>query len=422
MKYIYRISFIVMMLNSHLFGGDLVANAGEYKTLNVTPSNRAVHLDGSASTPSDNIVSYKWYEGEKYIGAGKSRWYGLTQNGEHNITLKIVDETGVKAEDNVIITVVNGDVVNPPKPSELKANAGEDRTLNVTPSNRAIHLDGSKSSSENKIVSYKWYNGDKYIGFGKSRWYGLTQSGDHNITLKIVNETGKTAEDSMILTVVNGNDMTPKSCDKSTAITREVLIKMIENGEDVTQVNTCMITNMSKLFSLERTFNQDISGWDVSNVTNMRGMFLFALSFNQDISGWDVSNVTNMNEMFKNASKFNQSLKEWDISKVTNMSGMFVSASNFNQPIGEWDVSNVTNMNGMFSRAKAFNQPIGDWDVSNVTNMNEMFKNASKFNQSLKEWDVSKVTNMSDMFAFASSFNLHGNNSPSPMGRNNMIK
>ena len=43
-------------------------------------------------------------------------------------------------------------------------------------------------------------------------------------------------------------------------------------------------------------FNQDISGWDVSNVTNMAGMFLGNQYFNQDLSSWDVSNVTNCNQ------------------------------------------------------------------------------------------------------------------------------
>ena len=33
-------------------------------------------------------------------------------------------------------------------------------------------------------------------------------------------------------------------------------------------------------------FNQNISGWDVSNVTNMRGMFRGADAFNQDLNGW----------------------------------------------------------------------------------------------------------------------------------------
>ena len=59
---------------------------------------------------------------------------------------------------------------------------------------------------------------------------------------------------------------------------------------------------MQFMFTVARDFNQDISGWDVSNVIDMSEMFSAAYSFNQDISSWDVSNVTNMSYMFYNAS------------------------------------------------------------------------------------------------------------------------
>ena len=37
--------------------------------------------------------------------------------------------------------------------------------------------------------------------------------------------------------------------------------------------NTCLITDMSKLFYDREDFNEDISDWDVSNVTTMDIMF-----------------------------------------------------------------------------------------------------------------------------------------------------
>ena len=55
---------------------------------------------------------------------------------------------------------------------------------------------------------------------------------------------------------------------------------------------------MDYMFSECKSFNQDISKWDVSNVTNMAGMFAECTSFNQDISGWDVSKVIKMKEIF----------------------------------------------------------------------------------------------------------------------------
>lgn len=72
-------------------------------------------------------------------------------------------------------------------------------------------------------------------------------------------------------------------------------------------------TDLTALFQAS-SFNQDISGWAVSNVTDMNTMFAFS-PFNQDISGWDVSNVTNMANMFSNTTAFNQDLSTWCVSQ-----------------------------------------------------------------------------------------------------------
>ena len=142
------------------------------------------------------------------------------------------------------------------------------------------------------------------------------------------------------------------------------------DAEDWTAVaNTCTsgITNMDSLFYSNRSFNGDISNWDVSNVTNMSWMFFEASSFNQDIGEWDVSNVKNMSDMFYYASSFNQDIGDWDVSNVTNMSDMFFKASSFNQDIGEWNVSNVTNMKHMFKQSSSFNQNLSSWCVSHLS-------------------------------------------------------
>ena len=214
-------------------------------------------------------------------------------------------------------------------------------------------------------------------------------------------------------------------------ITKEQLITMIENGEDVTDVNTSEITDMSYLFAGRDSafinsrlskwdtsnvtnmshmfadidnFPYNIGSWDVSKVTDMSGMFAGNNDFNGDISNWDTSNVTDMSSMFDYARSFNRNLGAWDVSKVTDMSRMF-KVSPFNYDISSWDTSSVTNMEEMFNWNISFNQPLNSWNVSNVTNMKSMFYGVREFNQPLDNWDVSNVTDMTSMFFHAKFFN-----------------
>ncbi len=200
----------------------------------------------------------------------------------------------------------------------------------------------------------------------------------------------------------------PEADNKDTGMVKGITYTKRER-DDITTSNapqTCTsgITDMSKLFFGSRTFNGDISSWDVSSGTDMHYMFDYATSFNQSIGDWDVSNVNDMNYMFYMASSFDQDIGGWDVSSVTDMHRMFLGATSFNQPIGSWDVSQVNNMSRMFNSAKAFNQNIGSWDVSNVTNMEAMFNNAKDFNKDISGWDVSNVTNMESMFYDAKAF------------------
>ncbi|TVQ42222.1 MAG: BspA family leucine-rich repeat surface protein [Saprospirales bacterium] len=176
-------------------------------------------------------------------------------------------------------------------------------------------------------------------------------------------------------------------------------------NQNIGSWNVSNVTNMTAMFMVASSFNGDISNWDVSNVTVMSSMFQFAFSFNQDLSNWDVSSVTDMYFMFQDAFSFNQDIGDWDVSSVNHMGNMFYEATSFNQDIGNWDVSSVIAMYEMFLGASSFNQDIGSWDVSNVRNMEAMFDYAVNFDQDIGAWDVSSVRKMGLMFAGASSFN-----------------
>ncbi len=117
--------------------------------------------------------------------------------------------------------------------------------------------------------------------------------------------------------------------------TNEELIQTVyrlinKRGEkaDLNDIDTSEITDMSAVFSdndVNKSFDGDISEWDVSNVTNMKEMFLHSkfTGENGDISNWDVRNVEDMFQMFA-YSYFNGDISKWDVSNVEeNMGWMF---------------------------------------------------------------------------------------------------
>lgn len=127
------------------------------------------------------------------------------------------------------------------------------------------------------------------------------------------------------------------------------------------------------------------------------------------IGSWEFSLVTDLSLLFHSrvipaTKSFNGDISKWDVSRVTNMQYMFAGAALFNRDISKWDVSRVNNMEYMFTHAKSFASDISKWDVSSVTGMTSMFYNAKSFNSDLSKWDVSRVTKMQHMFYGTISF------------------
>lgn len=171
------------------------------------------------------------------------------------------------------------------------------------------------------------------------------------------------------------------------------------------------VTDLSRFFFGCTNFNQDLSGWDVSNVTNMREMFALCTYFNGNITNWNVSNVTDMSHMFDTAEWFNQDISGWNLANVTDMTYMFSNAYSFNQPIGSWVFPKVTSLQGFLQYAFSFNQPLNSWDVSKITNFNEFLQQTTgpgrtaAFNQPLNNWVTRGALTMSNMFSYCVAFN-----------------
>src|SRR5690625_1353369 len=316
------------------------------------------------------------------------RWEDDLEGNENPIDITIDDEkevTAVFEENQYTLTVV------------IEGEGEVEQT--VLPSKETSYSFGT-------TVSLEAFSAENWAF---SHWEGDLKSEENPATIVIDTEKEITAvfdrRDSPVTVTISCPNASPRSIVivdgiRYEVVDRYLLVQRVREGADLTKICTSLVTDMSRIFSDNRNFNQPIGNWDVSNVTNMSGMFYMS-NFNQDIGNWDVSNVTNMSEMCRD-SPFDQDIGNWDVSSVIDMSEMF-SSSPFDQDIGNWDVSSVTDMRGMF-RNSSFNSDIGVWNVSNVTGMSEMFASNYNFNQDIGNWDVSSVTDMRGMFR-NSSFN-----------------
>ena len=77
------------------------------------------------------------------------------------------------------------------------------------------------------------------------------------------------------------------------------------------------------MFNGAKSFNSDISSWDLSSSINTRQMFYEATSFNSDISHWDLSSSRDTTFMFTGAVSFNQDISRW------------VTTAEFREPIAD---------------------------------------------------------------------------------------
>jgi surface protein len=204
----------------------------------------------------------------------------------------------------------------------------------------------------------------------------------------------------------------------------------IRYGYPIGRWNVSLITDFSRVFDPDRnvdllqersvsrnrsTFNEDLSGWDVSSATTMVGTFAFAEEFNGNVSTWKTFNVANMSYMFFHAIRFNGDLTAWDTSRVHNTRAMFWSASSFSGDLSLWNVSSVELMQGMFFKTPLFESALSDWDTSNVKSMESTFAYSTSFSSDISGWRVSKVMSMSSLFSNAYAFN--GNLSLWDVGR-----
>ena len=274
-------------------------------------------------------------------------------------------------------------------------------------------------------------------------------------------------------------------------------------NSDIGSWDTSKVTTMFQMFYNASTFNQNIGSWNTSKVTTMESMFTnfspIESTFNNNgsatIGNWNTLGVTNMSYMFYSARAFNQNISGWTVTNVNpkpptdfstgsaitnspayipNWYGLILDANGVTvkttilslsisptfiqanlRGTQEWfaivnnssktniykyskgiaddgsskfiptgpNISEtdpvpfnnivttlMTNMVGLFydmnsGSESSFNDNISSWDTSNVTDMNYMFTNAVNFNQDVSKWNTSSVTKMDGTFGLAKAFN-----------------
>lgn len=180
-----------------------VANAGLDRTVPDTDgaAGENVVLNGSATDPEGEVLTYQWSIGENVIATGPAPTVALP-DGVSDLQLIVTDEGGETGTDTVRITV--GVSTGP------AANAGADRVITDTDGEDGedVVLDGSLSTDpDGAITTYTWsqiIGGETEVALGTSTGPTLQvrlADGENIVRLSITDNSGNQASDTVAITV-----------------------------------------------------------------------------------------------------------------------------------------------------------------------------------------------------------------------------
>lgn len=163
-----------------------------------------VTLDGSGSNdPDGTIASYQWFDAANtQIATGATATVRLP-DGQQTLTLRVTDDSGATDVDTVSITVTA------PSTNQLPvARAGADRIVADTDAapGENVALDGTASTdADGTIARYEWLVGQStVIATGPTPTVRLPD-GPQTLTLRVTDNSGGTATDSVTVTVAAAN-------------------------------------------------------------------------------------------------------------------------------------------------------------------------------------------------------------------------
>jgi len=181
-----------------------------------------VTFDGSRSSDNVEVTSYTWnIAGEEKTG--ETTEYTFDQPGEYEATLTVTDDAGNTGQISKTITV--NDVTSP----EVSISAPSS-----TPTGENVTFDGSGSTDNVKISSYKWsINGKEYTGENIEREFD--KPGTYTVALRVTDEAGNTARGTMDIEVNDNENPTAKIDVSNTTIsvTDKIRLDASESSDNI---------------------------------------------------------------------------------------------------------------------------------------------------------------------------------------------
>ncbi|MEI9912425.1 MAG: PKD domain-containing protein [Bacteroidota bacterium] len=311
-----------------------VVNAGPDKTITLPVS--SVAITGTASDANGTIASYQWTKVSGTGGtittasAATTTITGLSA-GSYVFSLKVTDNQGATATDNITITVNAATTTN----QAPVVNAGPDKTITLPVS--LVTLTGTASDPDGSIASYLW---TKVSGTGgvittlaaaTTTVTGLI-AGTYVFSLKVTDNGGATATDNITITVnaattnqvpvvfagidktislpVSSVTLTGTASDPDGTIVSYLWTKVSGTGGTIT-APTALTTTITGLtagtysFSLKATDNRGATATDnimiTVNAAQATGSSYGSLTYSEN---YDLSSSVNTNQGIRNSVSF----------------------------------------------------------------------------------------------------------------------
>ncbi|MFN0138217.1 MAG: PKD domain-containing protein [Phycisphaerae bacterium] len=182
------------------------ANAGSNQTVTDVDQGGTenVLLDASLSGDTDGTITlYEWSENAAVIATGATPNVSFAV-GTHEVTLRVVDNSGAEDTDTVTITVLSG--LLPPIADSGANYSIEDSNIDGS---ETVALVGAGSfDNDGVIVNYEWTEGGVVISSGASPSQNVSLSlGSHSIRLLVTDDDGLTDFDWVTIYVAPGNEI-----------------------------------------------------------------------------------------------------------------------------------------------------------------------------------------------------------------------